>query len=320
MDLSLLEYDFMRRALLAALIVGLTAPTVGVYLVQRRLTLIGDGLGHVALTGVALGLLTGTQPVLTALVVAALGAAAIELVRARGRTSGDVALAVMFYGGLAGGVVLVSQAPGRSPRNFDAYLFGAVTTIERQDLVVFAALAVVVLLVTVGLAPRLFAVSNDEEYARAAGLPVLGLNVLLAVITALTVVVSMRVVGLLLISALMVLPVATAQLLQGSFRGTMALAVLVGLVVSTGGVVLSYQAETPSGGTIVLLSIALFALAAGWAGLRGRLRRDRHDEAEDHLHRHGPGCGHEEVLHDDHLDYVHDGHRHAAHGGHYDEH
>ncbi|WP_342782434.1 metal ABC transporter permease [Vallicoccus soli] len=318
--MSFLDYDFMRRALVAALLVGLAAPTVGVYLVQRRLSLIGDGLGHVALTGVALGLLTSTEPVLTALVVAALGATAIELVRARGRTSGDVALAVMFYGGLAGGVVIVSRAPGGTPTNFDAYLFGAITTTSGRDLVVFAALAVAVLVVTLGLAPRLFAVSNDEEYARAAGLPVLALNVLLAVTTALTVVVSMRVVGLLLISALMVLPVATAQLLQGSFRGTLALAVLVGVVVSTGGVVVSYQADTPSGGTIVLLAIALFALAAAWAGLRDRRRAGGHEEAEDHLHRHGPGCGHEEVVHDDHLDYVHDGHRHAAHGGHYDEH
>ena len=106
--LELLDYGFMQRALLAALLVGITAPVVGIFLVQRRLALIGDGMGHVALAGVALGVLTGRAPVLTARVVAVLGAVAIELIRARGRTSGDVALAVLFYGGIAAGVVIIS--------------------------------------------------------------------------------------------------------------------------------------------------------------------------------------------------------------------
>jgi zinc transport system permease protein len=320
MTLDLLHYGFMQRALLAALLVGLTAPSVGVYIVQRRLALIGDGMGHVALAGVALGVLTTGQPVLTALVAAVAGAVVIELVRARGRTSGDVALAIMFYGGIAAGVVIISQAPGGTPANLNAYLFGAITTTSRTDLLVFAALAVVVLTVTIGLAPRLFAVSNDEEYARAAGLPVLAINLLLAVITAATVVISMRVVGLLLISALMVVPVATGQLLVGSFRATLAVAVGIGLVVSVGGTVGSYYANTPSGGTIVLFAVTLFAVTAAATAARARLRRDTHDEAEDHLHRHGEGCGHPAVAHDDHLDFVHDGHRHATHGAHYDEH
>ncbi|MDP9219345.1 MAG: metal ABC transporter permease, partial [Actinomycetota bacterium] len=168
--------------------------------------------------------------------------------------------------------------------------------------------------------PRLFAVSNDEEYARAAGLPVLATNLLLAVITAATVVISMRVVGLLLISALMVVPVATSQLLVGSFRATLLLAVGIGVAVSVGGTVASYYANTPSGGSIVLLAISLFALAATGTALGGQLWRRTHDEAEEHLHRHGEDCGHPSVEHDDHVDYLHHGHRHAAHGAHYDEH
>ncbi len=317
---ELLQYDFMRRALLAALLVGLTAPSVGVYIVQRRLALIGDGMGHVALAGVAVGLLTTGQPVLTALVAAVAGAVVIELVRARGRTSGDVALAIMFYGGIAAGVVIISRAPGGTPANLNSYLFGAITTTARGDLIVFAVLAAVVLTVTLGLAPRLFAVSNDEEYARAAGLPVLAINLLMAVITAATVVISMRVVGLLLISALMVVPVATGQLLVGSFRGTLLLAIGIGMFVSVGGTVTSYYANTPSGGTIVLLAISLFSITAAGTAVWGKLRRDTHDEAEDHLHRHGDDCGHPSVEHDDHLDYLHDGHRHAVHDAHYDEH
>jgi zinc transport system permease protein len=271
--MSLLEYTFMQRALLAAILIGLSAPSVGVYLVQRRLSLIGDGLGHVALAGVAAGVLTSTSPVWAALIAAVGGAVAIELIRARGRTSGDVALAVLFYGGIAGGVVLISQAPGGTPGNLNAYLFGAITTTSEQDLIVFAVLSAIVLLVTHGLGRYLFAVSNDEEYATASGLPVLPLNLLLAVVTAVTVVVSMRVVGLLLISALMIVPIATAQLLTGSFRATVLLGTVLGVAASVAGVSTSFYADTPSGGTIVLFAIAVFLLVAGGTALRDRSRR-----------------------------------------------
>lgn len=320
LDGSVLSYDFMRRALVAAFLVGLAAPSVGIYIVQRRLALIGDGLGHVSLAGVAVGLFTGGEPVLTALLFAVGGAVAIELVRAYGRTSGDIALALLFYGGIAGGVVIVSQAEGGTPANLNAYLFGAITTTSASDVRTFALLAAGVLLVTIGMSPRLFAVSNDEEYARAAGLPVLATNLLLAVMTSVTVVISMRVVGLLLISALMIVPVATAQLVAHSFRRTLVLSMAIGVVVSLAGVATSFSANTPSGGTIVLFAIAVFCVTAAGTALLRRWRTDHHVEAEDHLHRHGPACGHEAITHDEHVDYVHDGHRHAPHGAHYDEH
>ncbi|CAN5679558.1 metal ABC transporter permease [soil metagenome] len=272
MTIEILQYAFMRRALVAALLIGLAAPSVGVYLVQRRLALIGDGLGHVALAGVAAGVLTSNAPVLTALIAAVLGAVAIELIRARGRTSGDVALAVLFYGGIAGGVVIISQAPGGTPGNLNTYLFGAITTTTNGDLRVFAVLTLVVLLVTHGLGRYLFAVSNDEEYALASGLPVLPLNLLLAIVTAVTVVVSMRVVGLLLISALMIIPIATAQLLTRSFRATVLLATALGTAASLAGVTTSFYTDTPSGGTIVLIAIAAFIVVATVVALRQRLR------------------------------------------------
>jgi zinc transport system permease protein len=271
----MLQYAFMQRALLAAVLVGLAAPSVGVYLVQRRLSLIGDGLGHVALAGVAAGIVTSTSPVWAAMVAAVGAAVAIEVIRARGRTSGDVALAVLFYGGIAGGVVLISQAPAGTPANLDAYLFGAITTTTSTDVVTFAVLSAVVLAVTHGLGRYLFAVGNDDEYARASGLPVLGLNLVLAIVTALTVVISMRVVGLLLISALMIVPIATAQLLTGSFRATVWLGTAIGVVASVAGVVTSYEAGTPSGGTIVLFAIGLFAVVAASVALRDRWRDAR---------------------------------------------
>jgi zinc transport system permease protein len=318
--MEILQYDFMQRALLASLLVGLTAPVVGVYLVQRRLALIGDGLGHVALTGVALGLLTGTAPVPVALVCAVAGAVTIELVRVRGRATADVVLAVMFYGGIAGGVVLIGLSPDGTPANLNAYLFGSITTTSPGDLAMFAALAVVVLLVTVGLSPQLFAVSNDEEFARASGMNVLGLNLLLAALTAATVVISMRVVGLLLISALMIVPNAVAQQVARSFRGSVTIAVAVGVAVSVVGTGTSYYASTPSGGTIVLLAVGVFLVTALSATAVRAGHARRHHRVEEHRHEHGPDCGHDAVPHGDHLDYVHDGLRHAVHGAHYDDH
>jgi zinc transport system permease protein len=317
---EILALDFMRQALLAALLAGFAAPLVGVFLVQRRMSLIGDGMGHVALAGVAVGLLTGQEPVFTALGAAVVAGVAIELVRASGRTSGDIALAVMFYGGIALGVVMIARSTAATPANLTAYLFGAILTTSSGDIIVLAVLAAVVLVITLVLRQRFFAVANDEDYARAVGLPVLGYNLLLAVLTAVTIVVSMRAVGLLLISALMIIPNATAQLLARSFRSSLWWAVGIGVASSVGGVLLSYEAATPSGGTIVLVAIGTFLVVSGAHTVRARLHRAAHARAEAHDHEHGPECGHEAVAHGDHVDYLHDGHRHAPHQGHYDEH
>ncbi|MCB1040788.1 MAG: metal ABC transporter permease [Verrucomicrobiae bacterium] len=276
-----LSYEFMQRALLAAVLVGAVAPTVGVHLLQRRLALIGDGLGHVALAGVAIGVVTGSAPVGTALVVAVAGAVVVELIRLRARAGGDVALALLFYGGIALGVVLLSRAPEGRAVNLDAYLFGSVTTTTVGDVVTFAVLSAVVLAVTVGFGRYLLAAGVDEAYARAAGLPVVASNLALAVITAVTVVVSMRVVGLLLISALMVVPVVAAQQVVSGFWRTTAVASGIGVAASLLGVVGSYQADTPSGGTIVLLTIAAFLVALVARGLLDALaaRRARRSPA-----------------------------------------
>ncbi|MFI5844380.1 metal ABC transporter permease [Catenuloplanes sp. NPDC051500] len=274
--MSLFQYDFMIRALVGALIIGLTAPALGIYLVQRKLSLIGDGIGHVALTGVGVGLLTNQSPVFTAVIVAALGAIGVELVRERGRTSGDLALAVLFYGGIAGGVVLVGLSPkGGAGNSLTAYLFGSLTTTSPSDLTVIVVLGLTVLIAMVALRPALFAICHDEEYARVSGLPVRALNLLLAVTTAVTVTIAMRAVGLLLVSALMVVPVAAAQQVTRGFRATMALAMVIGLVSAGAGVTLAGEANTALGATIVLLTIAVFlGLAVGaavWRLVRRRL-------------------------------------------------
>jgi zinc transport system permease protein len=270
--MSLFAYEFMQRALIGVLITGLAAPALGVYLVQRRLALIGDGVGHVALTGVGLGLLTSQSPVLTAIVVAAIGAVAIELIRERGKTSGDMALALLFYGGISGGVFLVALAPGKTSANLVAYLFGSPLTTSTQDLVVMAVLGTAVLAFALLLRPWLFAICQDEEYAKVAGLPVRALNIGLAVMTAVTVTVAMRAVGLLLVSAMMVIPVAAAQLITRGFRSTMHLAMMLGLAAAGAGLGVAAEYDTAPGATIVLMAIALFVLITAGAALRRRGR------------------------------------------------
>lgn len=272
--MDLFQYDFMLRALAGALIIGLVAPALGIYLVQRRLSLIGDGIGHVALTGVGVGLLLHQSPVLTAVLVSVAGAIGVELVRERGRTSGDLALALLFYGGIAGGVVLVGLSEDSSNANLMQFLFGSLTTTSRQDLIVIAVLGVAVLIAMLGLRQALFAVCNDEEYARVSGLPVRTLNLLMAVTTAVTVTIAMRTVGLLLVSALMVVPVAAAQQVTRGFRTTMAAAMAIGVGAAAGGVTLAGEADTAPGATIVILAIAVFvALTVGGAVWRVLRRR-----------------------------------------------
>jgi zinc transport system permease protein len=272
--MDIFQYEFMRIALVAAVFTGLAAPAIGTFLVQRRLALLGDGLGHVALTGVALGLLTGIAPTVTAVVVAALGAVLIELLRMYGRTSADVALAMLFYGGIAGGVLLTNLAD-ESAASLNAYLFGAITTIKSSDLVLVGVLGVVVIVLSLGLSPQLFAVCQDEEHARVSGVPVRAYSILIAVLAAVTITVAMRTVGLLLVSALMVVPVAASQQLTRSFRTTHLAAMAIGLFSAIGGLVTSYQIDTQPGPTIVMIALAVFAVASLAASALARTRSAR---------------------------------------------
>ncbi|MGH3664005.1 MAG: metal ABC transporter permease [Micromonosporaceae bacterium] len=270
----LLAYEPLRNALFGALIIGLIAPAVGIYLVQRRMSLVGDGIGHVALTGVAVGFLTGASPVWSAVVVAAAGAVAIELLRSYGRLSGDIALALLFYGGIAGGVLLVGLSDA-SNANLLSYLFGSLLTTSDQDLLVIAILCAVVLAVTIGAGPWLFAVCQDEEAAKVAGLPVQLLNLMLAVTAAVTVTVAMRAVGLLLVSALMVVPVAASQQLARGFAATMVVAMGLGVTVAGFGVRVSFALDVAPGAAIVVLALAVFVVIAAAVAVVNRFRAGR---------------------------------------------
>jgi zinc transport system permease protein len=276
------------------------------------------------------GLVTGWAPVWTAVVVATAGAVTIEVVRSRGKASADVALAMLFYGGIAGGVLLTGLA-GSTAATLNTYLFGSITTVSTADLWVIGILAAVVLVLSVGLQPQLFAICQDEEYAKATGLPVRLYTILIAVMAAVTVAVAMRTVGLLLVSALMVVPVATSQQFTRGFKATFTLALVLGVVPSLAGVVFAFYVDVAPGASIVVIALLGFALAWPFGSFLRRYRQRRaevedprlagaHVTAGSHPHQHGEECGHPAVEHEDHTDYLHDGHLHAAHGRHYDEH
>ena len=282
---DMLSSPLMQRALIVAVLVGLSAPVVGTYLVQRGLALLGDGIGHIALTGVALGWLAGANvtpndawAVPGAILTSVAGAVLIEVIRARGRTRGDVALAILFYGGIAGGVILIKLAGGTTT-NLTSYLFGSIATVSVPDAWFTIALAALVLLVGLGLRGPLFCLCHDEEFARSIGLPTGALNVLVAVVAALTVSVSMRVVGALLVSAVMIVPVAIAQLVSGSFALTMRLAMGIGVASCVLGLVVTYVVSASPGAMIVVILVGAYALTAMVTSIvrlavRGRRREE----------------------------------------------
>jgi zinc transport system permease protein len=280
MIMEMLQAPFMQRALIAAVLVGITAPAIGIYLVQRRQALMGDGIGHIAMTGVGLGFLLNTNPVWMAMAVSVVGVVAMELVRSFGKMPGDLALAMLFYGGMAGGLMLMSLSATGTNANLLSYLFGSLSTVSTGDVTAIVVLAALVILVTVGLRRQLFAVSQDEEFARVTGLPVRALNLLIAITAAVTVTVAMRVVGLLLVSALMVVPVAAAQQISKSFAVTFTLAVVIGTAVTLAGTVTSYYQDVPPGATIVLSAIAVFIVSTAIATPLAR-RRARAVETAD---------------------------------------
>lgn len=250
----------MQLALGAGGIVAACAPMIGVFIVQRRQSLMGDGIGHVAFAGVAAGFLLEVWPVWTALAVAILAAVVIEWLRSRGHATGDLALALVFYGGLAAGAVVVAKAHVSNER-VENYLFGSILKLGTADLVTIMALGIAILLVLGFMGRALFAISLDEETGRVTGLPVDLCNLALSVLTALTIVAAMRVLGILLVAAMMVLPVASGRLLARSFRGTVVIGVGVGVLSAIGGLAAARSWHLEAGGSIVLCAAFLFVAA-----------------------------------------------------------
>lgn len=273
------DREYMQLALIAGVIIGVCAPLIGAFLVQKDLALVGDGIGHVALAGVGIGFWLGVTPLWIALAAAVLAALAIEWLRTRGHTRSDIALAVFFYGGIAAGVVFASRAG--STANLLPYLFGSILTVSPGDLWTVLGIGLAII-ATIAIAGRaLLATVIDPESSRVAGLPVDALNALLAVLTAATIVMAMRVVGVLLIAALMVLPVAISRLFARSFRNTMLVAAAIGGLAAIAGLAIARLFGLAAGGTIVLLVVAVFLVASVGVTLkRPSAPRPEHD----HVH------------------------------------
>jgi zinc transport system permease protein len=260
---EIFQYDFMLRALAAGLLIAVTLPVMGSFLVARRYSLIADSLAHVSLAGIGAGLLLGFAPVLVAVPVTIAGALLLEWLRQRRGLSGEVSLAILMSGGLALAVVLANLAK-ESSVDFTSYLFGSITTTTMSDLLALGAASAVVLLILAYNYRALLHIAFDEDSARIAGYRVTFLNYLLAAMTAAIVVLSLRIVGGLLISALLVIPVVTASRFARSFLQAIGLAIIFAAAAVIAGLVIAFYAGIAAGGAIVLSAIALLILAMIW--------------------------------------------------------
>ena len=257
---ELFQFDFMRRAVVAGIVIAVTAPMVGMFLVVRRYSLMADTLAHVSLMGVAIGLLSGIHPVATAAAVTVVAAVGIDRLRSSRKMFGESVLALFLSGSLAVSAVLLSISKGFNA-NLLSILFGSIATVSPSDLMMIVILAVVSAAVIVALYKELFLVAFDEDLARANGLPVDGCNAALMVVSAITVAVAMRVVGVLLIGALMVIPVMSAALYGYSFKHTLLLAIAFSLISVASGLLISTAFDLAVGGTIVVVALLVFAFS-----------------------------------------------------------
>ncbi|MEX0658887.1 MAG: metal ABC transporter permease [Egibacteraceae bacterium] len=266
--MRMLEFGFMQRALIACTVVCGVAPLAGAFVVQRRQSLVGDGLGHVAFAGVGLAFLLGVSPMAGALVLTVL--AAVMLVRLqRGGLAGDLSLALIFYGGIALGF-LFAQRSGAGLNTLLGFLFGSPLSLAWSTVAAIVALSLTTAAIMLVLYRPLVALAFDEQAARVSGVPTDRLVLALTVVVGVIVVGGMNAIGLLLIAAMMVVPVAAASQVAHSYRGTMATAAGIGVGSALVGLTVAFYADYTPGASIVLTAIASYALAVVVRGLRGR--------------------------------------------------
>lgn len=256
---NLFQYEFIVRAFWAGLIVAIIAPLIGSFLVVRRLSLIADTLAHVALTGVAIGLLIGVNPLITTIFSTIVTAYIIEEIRSNEQVTTESILAMILPGGLAMALILMSIANGFNANLF-TYLFGSITTVTQQDIGIILLLGIGIIGILLVFYRQFMYTSFDEESARTSGIPVRLVNHTFMVLIALTVSIAMKVVGALLIGALMIIPVITAMQIVRGFKNSIFASILIAMVNVSIGLVGSYYANLPAGATIVMVSISLFIL------------------------------------------------------------
>jgi zinc transport system permease protein len=270
--MDFLAYEFMQRALVAGILAGILCSAVSLFVVLQRMAFVGVGVSHSALGGIAIGVLMAVNPVLSAAVFCTLVAWAIGLVSKKGKLSEDTVIGVLFSASMALGIALISLAPGYQPELF-GFLFGNILAVTRTDLVVLAIASTVIILFLALFFKELLFMCFDEESARASGIPVDLLYFALLTVIAVTVVVSVKILGVVLASALLVIPAVTGYELSRNFRGMLAVSVGCGVFSAVVGLWLSFELNLPSGATIVLCAASLFFLAFLLSPRRGRLQK-----------------------------------------------
>jgi zinc transport system permease protein len=255
---DILQYGFIVRGLEAGIIVAVIAPIIGIFLVLKRYSLIADTLSHVSLAGIAIGLLLGVNPIITAIIAAVIASLGIERLRNSKKVYGESALSLFLSGSLALAIVILGLANGLNANLFN-YLFGSIVTVTGSDVLIIFALAIVVIIALIIFYKDLVYVTFDEEAAQVSGVPVGLVNFVLITLSALTVSLAIPIVGVLLIAALIVIPVIAALQLRKSFLGTIAIAEIISLFSVIAGIFLSFYLNLATGGTIVLIMLAIFA-------------------------------------------------------------
>lgn len=257
--MEIFQYAFIVRALEAGAMIALIAPLIGVFLVLRRYALIADTLAHVSLAGVAMGLFLGLPPVWTALVSAVVASLGIEHLRSSRRVYGESALAIVLSGSLAVAIVLISLANGFNTSLF-SYLFGSIVTVAQSDVRNIVILGIVVIFVVALLYKELVFTTFDEEASKVSGIPVSFINAALVALTAVVVAMAIPIVGVLLISALIVIPALSALQLRLGFMATLLVAEAISLVSVFSGIFISFYVDVSASGAIVLIMIVFFAV------------------------------------------------------------
>lgn len=270
MSLSLIfSYPFMQRALIAGVLVSLCAALLGVSLVLKRYSMIGDGLSHVSFGALAIAVALGVTPLYFSIPVVILAAFFLLRMASHPRWNSDAAIAVMSASALAIGIIVISQTTGMTT-DVDNYMFGSVLAMTEADVVLSVALCIAVLVLFILFYHKLFAVTFDENFSRATGLKVDRYNTLLSILTALTIVLGMRMMGAMLISSLVIFPALTAMRLFKSFRGVMVCAAVTSVACFCAGLVASFTLSTPVGASVVVANLGLFLLSCLVSALRRR--------------------------------------------------
>ncbi|MGA9224940.1 MAG: metal ABC transporter permease [Mesobacillus sp.] len=265
---GLMQYEFLQNAFLTGMIIGVIAPLLGVFIVVRRLSLIADALSHVTLAGIAASLLlekkfllfSGVNPLYMGMAFSVTGSLFIEKLRTVYKHYQELAIPIILSGGIGLGVIFISLADGFNTDLF-SYLFGSVSAVSRMDLWTIAIISILVIMLVVLLYKELFLLSFDEEYARATGIAAKTLHFIFIVMVALVIAASMRIVGILLVSSLMTLPVAASIRFAKGFKQTIFFSILFGEISVLGGLFLSYYLNLAPGGTIVMIAVLILVLA-----------------------------------------------------------